>query len=153
MFKSIGYAVLDLDTVGSDPSHCIVRGCLKDRAKRRRVCYQHHLLAWRLNHPIKAAYAILRDHAKRSKREFTITLDDFTKLVEPTEYITKKGNTKYDLHLDRKNPLKGYIPGNLAVITCSENSVKGATKDKAQWSEYYSQEIADENHEEEENPF
>jgi hypothetical protein len=34
------------------------------------------------------------------------------------------------LHIDRKDPLKGYTIDNLTVLECTENSAKGAIEDK-----------------------
>lgn len=114
---------------------CQVKYCRNDRVTGRRVCYAHHLYSWRVNFPEKAAYQILKDHAKRRKIEFTLTLAEFTKLAEETGYLESKGTTKEDLHIDRIDPLKGYTKSNVRVITCSENAKKGATYDKQQYAE------------------
>lgn len=127
---SKGYACFELVTKGKDSDLCCVKYCRKDRVPGRRVCYNHHIMAWRINHPVKAAYATLRDHAVRRKLAFTITLEQFTALVVPSGYIDNKGCTKEDLHIDRIDALKGYVDGNLQILTCSENATKGATKDK-----------------------
>jgi len=122
-----------VESGSKNPELCCVKFCRKHKVEGRKICYKHHLLSWRMSHPIRAAYSTLRDHAVRRKVKFTITFDDYKKLVLPTRYIEDKGNTKHDLHIDRIDPLRGYEVGNLQILTCSENSVKGATKDKAQY--------------------
>jgi hypothetical protein len=132
--KKRGYACLDMVSEGTKKSHlCCVKHCRKPKAKGRRVCHKHHVTAWRMNNPLKAAYATLRDHAKRRKLAFTLTLQQFESIVVPSGYLDCKGNTKYDLHLDRIDPLRGYEYDNIQVLTCSENSAKGATKDKSKY--------------------
>jgi hypothetical protein len=132
--KPRGYSCLDMVRDGSKHSHlCCVKYCRTRKANGRRVCHKHHMMAWRLNNPLKAAYATLRDHAKRRKLKFTLTLKQFESIVIPSGYLDHKGNTRYDLHIDRIDPLRGYEYDNIQVLTCSENSAKGATKDKSKY--------------------
>lgn len=125
-----GYACFEF--VENKASHlCQVKFCRKEKAKGRRVCYAHHMLAWRIKHPLTSAYATLRDHAVRRNIKFTLTVKQFNKLVTDSGYLELKGNHKNDLHIDRIDSLQGYEMHNLQILTCSENSAKGATKDKS----------------------
>ena len=80
---------------------------------------------WRAKYKEKAAYANLRGSAKRRKIEFNLTFDEFVELVVDTKYISLKGRDAGDLQIDRKDSTKGYVKGNLRVITCTENVIRG----------------------------
>jgi len=132
------------DLIEGKPKHkCKVRGCSNDRGGGRVVCFKHHMICWRTRNPLHAAYSTLRDHAKRRRLAFTLTMEQFAALVVPAGYLTRKGNNQDDLHIDRINPLKGYEHGNLQILTCSENSSKGATHDKTAWQAHYENEHPD----------
>lgn len=126
-----GYSCLQLVKPESKAKHlCLVKRCRNTKAPNRRVCYCHHLQAWRLNNPDKAAYRTLKDHAVRRKIRFTLTFSEFLKVAESTGYIDHKGTFADDLQIDRIDALRGYEYGNIRVISCSENASKGATFDK-----------------------
>ena len=116
---------------------CLVRYCRNHRAPGRRICYKHHVKAWRDANPDKSAYRVLKDHAKRRRIKFTLTFKEFLDIAERTGYIDRKGNFADDLHLDRIDPLRGYEADNLRVISCSENARKGATYDKTAYKHKY----------------
>lgn len=78
----------------------------------------------RAKDPVKTAYQNLRDSARKRGKEFTITLDYFRRFCKRTDYMVGKGRTKESYHVDRKDESKGYIPGNLQVLTNSENVKK-----------------------------
>lgn len=46
------------------------------------------------------------------------------------EYMAGKGITKEGLHVDGKDESRGYVPGNLQVITNSENVKKYLSYDR-----------------------
>ena len=100
---------------GSDETFMVVnRTCSKCRSKR-----------WRTNNPLRYAYKNLSSSAKKRKIPFTITIEHFRELCDKSDYLTHRGNGADSLHIDRKDPLKGYVPGNLEVLTCSANVAKG----------------------------
>lgn len=92
--------------------------------KDRRVCSSCNIENYKANNPIKYAYFTLRNNAKRRGKEFNITFEYFKKFCKKHEYIQKKGITKTGLHIDRIKEDKGYIKGNLQVLTNSENVKK-----------------------------
>ena len=116
---------------------CLVKYCRRKRAPHRLICHCHHVRAWRKRSPDKAAYQTLKDHAKRRKITFTLTLKQFLDIAVSSGYIDKKGNFAQDLQLDRIDPTRGYEANNIQVISCSENSRKGATFDKQAYKEYH----------------
>lgn len=113
------------------PGRCPVRYCrnaprnLSDHPTSRQLCGSHAKEQWRLNNPVHCAYDCLRSSARRRKKEFTLTLDQFKKIVEPTRYVTDRGKERFCLHIDRIDVTKGYTFDNLQVLTCTENVSKG----------------------------
>jgi hypothetical protein len=84
----------------------------------------------RLNNPLRASFTILRNNAKRRKKPFDLTLDQFRQFAEENGYMEGKGRHAGALHIDRRDPLKGYTIDNLRVLECTANSAKGAVEDK-----------------------
>lgn len=101
---------------------CHVKGCTNRSAKGKyMLCKKHDVRIWRARNPARCKYAYLRDHARHRKIGFTITFDDFKRVIEGTDYL----NAEASLHIDRINAARGYEPGNLRVIPMSENIAKG----------------------------
>jgi len=117
---------------------CSVAFCRNRKAKGARICYKHRMEKWRAANPMRSSYCTLRDHAKCRRLAFTITFEDYREICETTRYLDEKGNEKDCLQLDRIDPLRGYEPGNIEVITCSENTAKG---NKERWGDEYRKEI------------
>lgn len=106
------------------PGICPVRGCRRRRGNKKRLCERHAARWWRSQNPLRAAYLQLKHHAKARRRAFTITFDQFRDLIEPTRYLDDRGNARFCLHIDRIRDEDGYVPGNLQILTCSENVAK-----------------------------
>ena len=93
-----------------------------DRHKHRGFkCASCEKRIYRKKHPEKYAYDNLRSNSKQRGIPFTISFEYFKQFCHENDYIQKKGITKHSLSL-------GYIPGNLQVLTVSENSKKGKKK-------------------------
>ncbi len=110
------------------PGRCPVKWCRKQKGSKQRLCNKHATHAWRVRYPIKAAWKTLRDNAKRRRKFFDLTLEQFTEFVERTAYMDGKGIRRHCLHIDRIDPTRGYTFDNIQTLTCSENSSKGATE-------------------------
>lgn len=108
---------------------CCVRGCrrpIKPRYPGLGLCPGHYQHRWRVLNPGKSAYAKLRDHAKGRNIRFTISLDYFMGLCDAYCYFEHKaeGFGEY-LSIDRRDAARGYEPGNLRIVSVSENTIKG----------------------------
>lgn len=114
-------------TKGRKASHlCPVAGCREHHHKRMRLCSKHYMRWWRHSNPEKASYATLRDHAKGRGIAFTISFDYWLGLTDAFAYFEHTADTFGDfLSIDRVNATKGYVPGNMRVVTISENAAKG----------------------------
>lgn len=81
---------------------------------------------WRQNNPIKAALAHLRESARARRKGFDLTLEQFTAFIQSTGYIEHCGRNRECLQVDRMDYTRGYTLDNIQILTCSENSAKGA---------------------------
>lgn len=90
------------------------------------LCKKHELRRWRTKNPKKAAYATLRDHARGRQLAFTISFDYFCGLTDSLAYYDQEAEGRGDIPtIDRVDATKGYVEGNLRVISLSENTIKG----------------------------
>ncbi len=103
---------------------CAEEGCKNPHAPNRKLCYKHKAQKYRQINPIQAAYYDLRTNAKRRKKVFTITFEYFKELCLASGYHINKGKEADSLSIDRIEDHLGYEPGNIRVITISENSRK-----------------------------
>jgi len=79
---------------------------------------------YRKNNPIQDSYQNLKSNAKRRGIEFTISFEYFKKFAIETEYIFGKGRSRNSYTIDRIDPTKGYIEGNIQVLENHENVKK-----------------------------
>lgn len=113
------------------PGRCPVCRCrnaprnLSDHPTSTQLCGSHHKQQWRLNNPVHCAFDNLRASARKRKIVFTLTFDHFKTVILPTRYMDEKGREKFCLHIDRKVSTRGYEDGNIQVLTCTENVIKG----------------------------
>jgi hypothetical protein len=63
-------------------------------------------------------------NAKRRRKDFTLTINQFETFCKQTGYDEHKGKTANSLSIDRVNNDRGYHFDNIRAITLSENSIK-----------------------------
>lgn len=107
---------------------CPVKGCRKDGHKNKMgLCHAHHQYRWRMQSPKKSTYATLRDHARGRGIAFTISFEYWQGITDAHRFFAHESVGRADmLTIDRIDATKGYEPGNLTIITMSENGAKGA---------------------------
>ena len=98
--------------------------CKNNRGGNHKLCFKHRNRKHREKHPIRAAYQILKDNAKRRGKPFEIRLVWFTEFIKDSGYIEQKGRLADSLTLDRIKNYLGYIEGNIQVIQKSKNVTK-----------------------------
>lgn len=84
----------------------------------------HAKRLWRQNNPIRDAFNNLRNSAKKRKKDFDLSLTEFTFLCNLTNYPEQTGNTKLSLTIDRIDNAIGYCLSNLSVVFRDTNSLK-----------------------------
>lgn len=88
------------------------------------------------NHPESRMLMAAKQRAKNQGLEFNLTIDDIAvpdkcPLLEVPFVAGEKGNYEYTPSLDRIDPTKGYIKGNVWVITKRANTMKNnATREE-----------------------
>lgn len=102
---------------------CWVKGCSRKSRADRCLCHMHDMRRWRAKQKKTADYCTLRDHAKARGIDFSITLDYWRGLVDAFAYYDPPGDDAA-LSIDRVDPTKGYVEGNIRVVTVSLNSIK-----------------------------
>ena len=109
------------------PGLCKVKGCShKTGLKKGGLCDKHHQQWFRFKNPKAGAYATLKGHALKRRIPFNITYDYFLGLTDACGYWDRDVENHGDLPtLDRVDPCKGYVFGNLRVVSHSENAIKG----------------------------
>lgn len=119
---------------GKGKGACPVRFCRNSSRQHGRLCGTHHTTAWRKRNPVKAAWLNLRTHANRRKLAFDIPLEVFKELCERTGYLEGKGSRPESLAIDRIQNWKGYVMGNIRVVTVAVNGLKGYHEGKLKLS-------------------
>lgn len=96
--------------------------CKTPYCKNRRVigrsyfCYKCLSRRSRAKDRLKAFFFSWRSNAKRRKKEFTITFEYFKSWAAENNYKPYSGLT-----IDRIREELGYIPGNIQILTLTEN--------------------------------
>lgn len=106
------------------PKTCVCRQCVRDSGKK---WYNKNIvnMEWKKDRIIKN----VRNRAKRSKIDFDITVEDLIW----NEYCPILGikldyhpgaNRWHQVSLDKTDPKKGYVKGNVVVMSMRANSIK-----------------------------
>lgn len=103
---------------------CLSDKCRKRTPKGRKYCYKHLKQRYKEKNPVRYAYSVLKNNAKRRKKDFDLTFEQFQKFCYETDILAGRGITKESFHIDRKEDDKGYTINNIQVLTNSENSKK-----------------------------
>ena len=103
---------------------CETPYCRNKAGKHRTVCYKCKSRRAKEINLVGYTFNALKQNAKRRGKEFTITLNYFKNFCKETDYLTKKGQKKTSLTVDRKDSKKGYVPGNIQALSLIQNSIK-----------------------------
>jgi hypothetical protein len=108
---------------------CRIKFCRHKRSTKSSMCCTHKSQKYRKENPERYAYRTAMDNAKRRCKEFTITFQYFVDLLESekqkgNDYLKYKGINGFSLSLDRIENDKGYVNGNIQILTVSDNSRK-----------------------------
>lgn len=117
--------VYDIDSNKAKKGKCIVKYCRNSPVSGSRLCSKHKHQRRKVNDPIGYYFDIARQNARARKIPFEIDKKYFTKLVLATDYMKKGGRDNSSLTLERVNNNKGYIKGNVKIISFEQNREKG----------------------------
>jgi len=104
------------------PHTCITSFCHRDPPVGQSRCCTCASRMWRANNPLKYAYYNLKNRAKQRGHEFTITVEDLRAVINGSNYLETHGRMRDCASIDRIDEFRGYEPGNLRVLTVSENA-------------------------------
>jgi hypothetical protein len=110
--------------------YCNVQGCgnprpsIKLGPRAGHVCSSCLIRRWRANYREKAAFANVRDRARRTGIHFNITFPAFLEWGKKHGYFDNFGRAATELQVDRINNNKGYVLSNIQVLTARENNLK-----------------------------
>lgn len=102
---------------------CWVKGCSRHSRTDRCLCHMHEMRRWRAKNNRTADYCTLRDHARARNIKFQLTLDYWRGFTDAFGFYDTPDEDEV-LTIDRVDPTKGYVEGNIRVITLSLNSYK-----------------------------
>jgi len=88
------------------------------------LCHRCYNREWRKKNVVKATYQALKDNAKRRKKVFDISYEQFTEFCISTKYIAGKGKSRDSFTIDREDETKGYTIDNVRVLSNMENIKK-----------------------------
>lgn len=110
---------------------CNTPGCNnKTRGGGAVDCNTCHSTKVRRLNPVRAAYRNLRNNSKRRGITFDLTFEQFRKFAIETDYMRGKGKLQKSYTIDRIEAEKGYVEGNLQVLTNQANTIKNKTLEK-----------------------
>jgi hypothetical protein len=106
---------------------CPVKGCRNaPGVKKGGLCNKHHQRLFKHRHPQAWGFNIIKAKSKRRGIAFTISFDYYCGLTDAYAYHEQKPEEHGDwLTIDRRDITKGYEPGNLRILTHSENVAAG----------------------------
>lgn len=96
----------------------------KNGTSYEKRCHTHNREYQKETNPLRYFYDLLRGNAKYRGHSFSLTIKEFEKFCEETNYLQLKGTQADAAHIDRKNPNKGYTYENIRLLSCSGNSRK-----------------------------
>lgn len=105
---------------------CMVKGCRKEcQPKKVGLCYKHFQHRWRMKSRKPSAYASLRDHAIARGVEFNLPYEYFLGVLDCAGYWDVQAESRGEwATVDRIDATKGYVMGNIRVITHAHNAAK-----------------------------
>jgi hypothetical protein len=116
---------------------CSTPYCRGTARTGRRRCNTCQTRICRKNNPVRYAYDTLKANARRRGKPFTITFEQFWEFCYEYPYMAGKGRSGVSFGIDCIIAEKGYVPGNLQLLSNRENSRKGKRVLMYDWETKY----------------
>lgn len=107
-----------------DKSLCCAYRCKNKRPKKDRFCPKHRHRYNKAKRFLHYTYHAWKSSAIQRKKSFNVTIEEFAKFCEETNYLTLKGKHKNNMTIDRIKSDLGYEIGNIQIMRHGENSAK-----------------------------
>lgn len=117
--------------------HCLTAKCRGVVPEHRRYCNHCRAERDKARDPEKYAYRTLKANAKRRKKVFAISLEEFRAFCYKTSLLVGRGRTADSWHIDRIRDNEGYTASNIQVLTNSQNITKENNRRKREKILYY----------------
>lgn len=104
---------------------CLTKNCRKPKVRHRRYCHSCVKRKYARAHPMRYAYMVLRQNARRRKKPFQLCYEAFRMFAFATHYTTRKGVSRDSWSIDRIQNEYGYTPSNIRLVPVPFNSSKG----------------------------
>lgn len=114
-----------------DKGLCVAYRCMHKHSARDRFCHKHRKRFQKDNNPLVYCYGYLKQNAKRRGKAFDLTLEEFKKFCDETDYLELKGKLGKSASIDRIDNTKGYSYDNIRVLSLSDNTKKRNEEDYA----------------------
>lgn len=98
--------------------------CPNEAAKRRHICERCKSRQFTARNPLKRKWYDIRNSARRRGYIFSISFQEFTELPEIQKLLYKYRDKERCYTCDRIDNNKGYIVGNIQIITKCANRHK-----------------------------
>lgn len=108
-----------------DKNLCKAHGCKNNRTKKDRFCSKHRHRYNKENNFVNYVFHIWKSNCRRRGKENTVSLEEFKKFCEETDYLSGKGRRSESMTIDRIDSSKGYSIENMQILSLSLNSSKG----------------------------
>jgi len=113
------------DMTKKNKQKCITKWCRNDRAPSKgKYCYKCRSRIDKERIPITYTFNALRNNARRRRKEFTLTIEEFTQFCQETGYMELKARHKTGMSIDRIDSSRGYSYDNIQIMNYSVNSSK-----------------------------
>lgn len=103
---------------------CATPRCRNKRKPDRKLCSKCNSRKWRQSKPITAAYHNLKTHAKERRIDFFLTIEEFTKFCNETNYHVLKGRNPDSVTVDRIHADGPYSYENIRPLDHHSNSIR-----------------------------
>lgn len=103
---------------------CITPYCrgVRTPAAKSSFCGKCRTRRFKAAHPLRYSFSKLKSRAKERGKPFKLTFAEYQAFAVQTGYDKLKGKTKQSLSIHRKDDRLGYVAGNIAAVTLSDNS-------------------------------
>ena len=103
---------------------CQTHYCKNNSVKGRNYCHKCRMRKYKEKHPLAYLFNTLKGNAKRRKKEFSLTLEQFKKFCEDFGYMEGKGKNAFSMSIDRIRSEEGYNINNIQILSLSDNTKK-----------------------------
>jgi len=107
-----------------DSKYCITSHCKNKKRKHSNYCCTCSNKIYRKKNPMMYSFDTLRTNAKRRKKPFSLTFEQFKEFCYETDYMAGKGRKKLSYTIDCIIEEQGYVYGNIQKLSNHDNVLK-----------------------------